>query len=117
MKIEDVSITRSSDLKGTIQLNGTYTYEAFGPFGQGYNIKVTHGSDEAVLNYHWRDGPGAFVKSKQGKYEMSDQTVFQGGKKLLDLTAALDFEPLEEEIIIALFIINHHYYRKSGPFS
>ena len=117
MNLANIKIKKRSDLTGKVKLDSSYSYEVFGPFGQGYNIKISRLFKSAKLNFHWRDGPGAFGETPEGKYEMSDDMMFKGGCKILSLAQDGSFAKIDDEFALALFVINHHFYRKSGPFN
>lgn len=118
MKITDypVSPSLSDNLKGKITVLQEFNYEVFGPFGQGYNIKVSRSLSVATLAYCWRDGGGAMVKTPSGSYEISESSIFQKRKKMLEMDSQEEFLPLEDDFVMALFVINNFYWTRSGPF-
>ena len=118
MKITEYQVSPSSSdrLKGNVLSSKEFKYEVFGPFGQDYNIKVSRNFSSATLSYHWRDGGGSIVKTPNGSYEMSEVSIFQNGEKVLEINALEEFSPLEDDFVMALFVVNHFYYKKTGPF-
>jgi hypothetical protein len=118
MKITEYQVSPSSSdrLKGKVLISQEFKYEVFGPFGQGYNIKVSRNFSSATLSYHWRDGGGSIVKTPNGNYEMSEISIFQNGNKILQIDESEEFSPLEDAFVMALFVVNHFYYKKTGPF-
>jgi|GEM_PF-6047605 len=118
MKITEYQISPSSSdrLKGTVLVSQEFKYEVFGPFGQGYNIKISRSFSSATLSYNWRDGGGSIVKTPTGSYEISENSIFQSGKKVFEINAVDEFSPLDDNFVMALFVVNHFYYMKTGPF-
>lgn len=116
MKFDDYIIHPASRHTGKIQIDDMYDYEVYGPFGQGYNIKVQSQKDKGVLNYHWRDGPGAYVKTKTSKYELSTYSIYRDTTIILEMNKD-EFEPVDDQAVMALFIINHFFSRKTGIFT
>jgi hypothetical protein len=118
MKIDDYQIvlSKGETLKGSILVDENYAFEVYGPFGQGYNIRILKFMKKLTLNYHWRDGPGAAVKTLEGTYEMSGSSIFKAGKKVLQIDQSGNFEPISDSYAMALFVLNHYYWNKSGPF-
>jgi hypothetical protein len=102
--------------KGSIKIHSSLKYEVFGPFGSGYNIRVTGKQGTANLKFT-RDYAGAIAITPNGKFEMSAESIFNSeGVKILQLIEQ-NFE-LEncDELLLAIFIVNHHFFKKSGPF-
>jgi hypothetical protein len=119
MNIADCKIVKdgSGEPKGIVCVPDEFSFEIYGPFGQGFNIRVRRSFKSAELSYHWRDGPGAFVKTPEDTYEISDTAVSQPGKVLLRLKGNGDFEPINDKFALALFVVHHFYANKTGPFS
>jgi hypothetical protein len=118
MNIQDCDIRRENleELKGTVCVPEKFSFEVYGPFGQGYNIRVRKLFKKAELAYHWRDGPGAYVKTPDGEYEISDTGIAQGGKHLMKISSTGNFEPIEDNFALALFVVNYYFSKKMGPF-
>ncbi|MDG9671273.1 hypothetical protein ONV78_26300 [Hahella sp. CR1] len=118
MKIDDyqIALTQGKTLKGNILVDEQYSFEVYGPFGQGYNIRILNFLKKITLNYHWRNGPGATVRTPGGTYEMSDSSIFKAGKKILQIDQNGNFEPISDSYAMALFVLNHYFWNKTGPF-
>src|SRR5690348_2106201 len=102
----DESVTR-----GRVIGSSSYSYEIYGPFGQGYNIRVSGPGGSAKLSYNWRDGDIADVQSPSGTFGMTE-TVVRGGRKS-DVVLQLSGDKLEstltDGLLLSMFVVNHHY--------
>ncbi|WP_426212510.1 hypothetical protein [Massilia sp. TWP1-3-3] len=108
----------SSAHAGRVLLSSAVMYEVYGPFGQGYNIRTSCDGDTATLSYHWRDGPGAEVLASSGRYEMSDESAYDSqGKKCIELEGDRVTTDIRDELVLALFVVNHYFATKTGPFT
>ena len=108
----------TTDHTGSVQMSERIGYEVYGPFGQGYNIRVSANGSTATLAYHWREGPGAEVKAPSGRYEMSEESIYDShGKTRLKLVSNEVVTDIQDELLIALFVVNHYFATKTGPFS
>ena len=104
-------------LSGRVLAPEPLQYEVFGPFGVGYNIRVTGPSGCGSLNF-LRDYAGADVETPTGKYDISAEGAFSiKGKKVIELTGQNMVTESEDFILLALFSVNHHYWHKTGPFA
>lgn len=119
MKIAEIVITPAAEkTNGTVNISGnTLAYEVFGPFGQGYNVKVYGNGQEAVLSYHWRDGPESFVKFSGNEYYFDTKLIKDSkGNIILKLKGE---EVVAENIsnyLLCLFCVNFHYANRTGVF-
>jgi hypothetical protein len=105
------------DNEGHLKIGSRFKYKVFGPFGTGYNIRVTGKTGTALLQFA-RDYLGALVETPQGKFEMSDESIFNGnGTRILQLTDQGIVSDHCDELLLALFVVNHHFWRKTGQFS
>lgn len=112
-----VSPDQTDRLKGYIKIPQQIRYEVFGPFGQGYNIRVVGFSGDAELNFCVRDGPGAQARTPQGRYEMSEDSVYDSKRtKVLELKGDEVTVNTSDILALSLFIVNHYYWLKTGPF-
>ncbi len=108
----------NSEHAGHVLLSATVTYEVYGPFGQGYNIRTSGTGGSATLAYHWRDGPGADVKAPSGRYEMSDESAYDSqGNKCIQLQNGEVITELFDDLVLAIFVVNHYFATKTGPFT
>ena len=118
MKLSDFKIKPSYFRKhhGSIKLQSKYKYEVTGPFGTGYNIKIDGKSEDATLKFA-RDFSLAMVKSPSGNYEMNSESIFNNnGEKILELTEQSFYFTSNDELLLAIFLVNHHFSKKTGPF-
>jgi len=119
MKITDYRIQPSAadPLKGMVAIgDGTAYYNVLGPFGQGYNIRVELEGEEGTLSYHWREAPGAHAQTTSSTYEIHADAIYKGQERILHLSRKGSFEPIDDGVAVALFIVNHHFAQKTGPF-
>jgi hypothetical protein len=104
-------------LSGKVLAPEPIQYEIFGPFGVGYNIRVTGPGGSGSLRF-LRDYAGAAVKTPTGKYDMSAQGAFSAkGEKVIELTGQTMITESDDFILLALFSVNHHYWCGTGPFA
>ena len=118
MKISEYKVKPKwwNDLKGKIYIDAWYSYEICGPFGQGYKIKLSRRGANAELNYHWREDPFAFANTPDGKYQIAPQDIFFGDKNVLKMSGSGEFEPLNDDLAMGLYTLNHLFYKKEWPF-
>jgi len=118
MKIVDYKVKYLpwNDLKGWVKINRWFSYEVFGPFGQGYNIKISRWGPKAELKYHWKEDPGAFAKTPTGNYSIAPQGIFAGEDNILKVSEGGEFIPVKDEFAMGLFVVNYLFYRKEQPF-
>ena len=92
-------------------------YEVFGPFGSGYNIRVTGPSGSGSLRFT-RDYAGSAVKTPTEKYDISAEGAYSAnGKKVIELVGKSVITESTDLLLLALFSVNHHFQCKTGPFS
>lgn len=108
---------------GYIYLPEEFRYEIVGPFGVGYKIKVKKTkpkfleliSRKGILTVR-RDDPGGEVRTPYGKYEMNRNSIFHKNGILLELGTSGAYESIQDQYAMALFIVNHYFSSKTGPF-
>jgi len=120
MLLSDFTVVPSEEsvTRGQVTGSGSYSYEIYGPFGQGYNIRVSGFSGSAQLSYNWRDSDIAAVQSPSGNFGMTE-TVVRGGKKsdvILQLSGDRMDSSLTDGLLLSMFVVNHHYASRTGPF-
>jgi hypothetical protein len=121
MLLSDFTVVPSKETvaKGRVTGAGSYDYEIHGPFGQGYNIRISGSGGAAQLSYNWRDGPGAQVQSAGETFSMTETTM-SGGRKsdtILQLSGGKLESAIRDGVLLSLFVIHHHYARRTGPFT
>jgi len=105
-------------LVGIVHATTPLQYEVFGPFGQGYNIRVVGKGGTALLEYHWREGPGAGVTTPMGRYGISENSGHdEKGAKIVQLKDNEVITESDDELLLAVFSVNHHFWLKTGPFA
>ncbi len=112
-------LSSRDDLTGTVDVGSLYTFKVFGPFGVGYNIKVKSKRNSGVMRY-LRDGTCQGVTGRpfrKKRYEFSDTGFYRLGGEALSLGPNNEFEPVDDEAAMALFVVNHHYSNRTGPFA
>lgn len=122
MNISSVSISVDDPLfrSGTITLSEEYHFEVSGPFGTGYNIQVGRDGASGLLEYV-RDG-SCSAKTRRGtlrrSYQMSD-TIVSSRKEgeLTRIDESGNVQLLEDEVVMALLILNHFYWNRTGSFA
>ena len=119
MLLSDFQVVPSPETKakGSVIRQARYAY-TINSFGQGYSITVTGGTGTAVLEYNWRDGPSAEVRIAADRFGMSETTI-SGGRKsdtILQLTGNTLTTSVVNDLLLSLFVVNHHYARRTGPF-
>ncbi|MBB5353911.1 hypothetical protein HNR46_004176 [Haloferula luteola] len=115
-----ISVSEESKFHGTIELSKNYEYEVFGPFGIGYNIRVFCADESGELHFV-RDG-SCPAKTRRGRilrsYELSDTAIYsRRDGELLKLENDSEIPEIEDEVALALLILNHHYWNGTGPFT
>jgi hypothetical protein len=119
MLLSDFQVIPSLETKlnGSVIRQSRYAY-AISPYGQGCRITVVGGTGTAVLEYNWRDGPSAEVRISSDRFGMTETTI-SGGRKsdtILQLTGNTLTTTLTDDLLLSLFVVNHHYARRTGPF-
>ena len=105
-------------LSGTLQVDDCrYDYNVTGPFGTGYGILVKGPNGQAELRYS-RDYAAAEVSLSSGRYEMSDLSAYDSlGRKVFELAGQFVRGNTMDGLLVAVFAVNHHFWRKTGPFA
>lgn len=121
MFLSDFNVVPSKETvaKGQVTGAGSFNYEIYGPFGQGYNIRISRLGGFAKLSYNWRDGSGADVRSAGESFSMTETTVYCGRKSemLLRLSGNEIGSTICDQLLLSLFVVNHHYACRTGPFA
>lgn len=118
MKIyEHTVILNENRRSGVISIHyKTFEFEIYGLSGQGYNIKVSGLSDDAVLQYNEKDGPGASVKFGKRSFRMTEtEAVELDEGVIMSLNKDGSIVSIADDLIIAIFILNHYFALKTGP--
>ena len=101
---------------GVVTISSKFRYAVISPFGAGYKIQVSGKGCEAELVFS-RDYAGAEVETPRGRYEMSDTLIYNAqGVKVAELKDGTLVTSDTYELLIAIFVVNHHFWKKTGPF-
>jgi len=78
------AVTRISPTEGEIKFHGDlYGYRVYGPFGQGYNIRLFSGGAEiGTVSYCWREGAMITTKNPENELDFRNGSLFRGGCKI-----------------------------------
>lgn len=125
MKIKDYTIESKigDPKKGYILGPEKFIYEIVGHFGTGYKIKVKKRYPnyfefffgKGVLKYS-RDYQAGIVRTPNGRYEMSSDSISHKNEMISIVDLDGDSSLINDQYAMALFILNHHFGNKTGPF-
>jgi hypothetical protein len=97
--------------------NAIYEINFIKPNGIGYAFVASHNNERASLDYCYKNHPGAIAKYKRQRFEMTDtEAIDEKRSHYIKILADGEIIANCDNIIMALFIVNHHYWNKSGPF-
>jgi hypothetical protein len=120
MKLSDIQISPSEQdiATGSVILVTRFAFEIFGPFGQGFNIRVSGSGRVALLQYQWREGPSASVELEGNRYEMTEDSILDSSGTTIAKLRVDELTTKEKDsLLLALFAVYHHYAKRTGPFS
>ena len=117
MILAQFPISRSffNKLKGKVKIPEEYSYEVFGPFGTGFNIKVSRNNTFGKLMYS-RDATWGCASTELGDYEIHVKGIATKKERILEVSDHGSFVPINDKAAMALFIVYSHYWNKTGPF-
>ena len=105
--------------KGSVVRQMRYLY-AISSFGQGYNIVTSGGTGTgtAILEYNWSNGSNAEVRIGSERYGVSERTIYGGRRSdvILQLSGNIFATSIADELLLSMFVVNHHYAMRTGPF-
>lgn len=117
MKLSEVVVIKNPDdsYLGKIFLGEELDYEVYGPFGQGFNIKVQSKNFTGKMNYHWKDHE-CHAKTNKGKYFLTFKKALQKKECVAEIQSNNELTLSTDQAVNALLILYHFYYHGMGPF-
>lgn len=119
MNLKDcaISLSPESSRTGWILVGDKFRFEIDGG-GVGYRIRVRSATRTGTLRF-LRDGSCSATTGtwpRRRRYEMSDCGVSNRSGEVLRLIPEGNFEAIEDTAAVALFVINHFFWNKTGVF-
>lgn len=118
MELFDIRPSTENKMRGLILCSPPVEYEVFGPFGQGYNIRVISKNGSGLLQFHWSWWPRSIATTPQGHYEITDDSGYNdSGKQIIQFYEGKMITESQDVMLLAIFSINHHYWRRTSVFT